>query len=93
MVIDEVQKAPILLDVVHDLIERRAGPLFVLTGSSARKLKREGVDLRPQGFREDYPEAELRLLYVGEEAFEVDGIHCLPCDDFLRRLVPGQSLP
>jgi uncharacterized protein len=45
VVIDEVQKAPILLDVVHDLIERRAGPLFVLTGSSGRKLKREGVDL------------------------------------------------
>jgi predicted AAA+ superfamily ATPase len=45
VVIDEVQKAPVLLDVVHDLIERRAGPRFVLTGSSARKLKREGVDL------------------------------------------------
>src|SRR6185295_5748317 len=45
VVIDEVQKAPVLLDVVHDLIERRAGPLFVLTGSSARKLRREGVDL------------------------------------------------
>lgn len=45
VVIDEVQKEPILLDVVHDLIERRAGPRFVLTGSSARKLKREGVDL------------------------------------------------
>jgi predicted AAA+ superfamily ATPase len=45
VVIDEVQKAPILLDVVHDLIEKRAGPRFVLTGSSARKLKREGVDL------------------------------------------------
>lgn len=45
VVIDEVQKAPVLLDVVHDLVERRAGPRFVLTGSSARKLKREGVDL------------------------------------------------
>jgi uncharacterized protein len=45
VVIDEVQKAPVLLDVVHELIERRAGPRFVLTGSSARKLKREGVDL------------------------------------------------
>jgi predicted AAA+ superfamily ATPase len=45
VVIDEVQKAPALLDVVHDLIERRAGPRFVLTGSSARKLRREGVDL------------------------------------------------
>jgi predicted AAA+ superfamily ATPase len=45
VIIDEVQKAPILLDVVHDLIERRAGQRFVLTGSSARKLRREGVDL------------------------------------------------
>ncbi len=45
VVIDEVQKAPVLLDVVHDLIERRSGPRFVLTGSSSRKLKREGVDL------------------------------------------------
>ncbi len=46
VVLDEVQKAPILLDVVHDLIERNAvGPRFVLTGSSARKLKRAGVDL------------------------------------------------
>jgi len=45
VVIDEVQKAPILLDVVHELIEHRTGPRFVLTGSSARKLRREGVDL------------------------------------------------
>src|SRR5436309_14322960 len=45
VVIDEVQKAPVLLNVVHDLIERRAGPLFVLTGSGARKLKREGRGL------------------------------------------------
>ena len=45
VVIDEVQKAPELLDVVHGLIEERVGPRFVLTGSSARKLKRSGVDL------------------------------------------------
>jgi uncharacterized protein len=52
------------------------------------------ADLRGlKAFREDYPEAELRLLYGGDEALEVDGIQCLPCDDFLRRLVPGQPLP
>lgn len=45
VVIDEIQKVPALLDVVHALIDRRSGPLFVLTGSSARKLRREGVDL------------------------------------------------
>jgi hypothetical protein len=35
----------------------------------------------------------LRLLYRGEEALEVDGIRCVPCDTFLRHLVPGQPLP
>lgn len=45
VVVDEVQKAPELLDVVHSLIEARRTPRFVLTGSSARKLKRTGVDL------------------------------------------------
>jgi predicted AAA+ superfamily ATPase len=45
IIIDEVQKIPELLDVVHALIEEGAGFQFILTGSSARKLKRTGVDL------------------------------------------------
>jgi uncharacterized protein len=46
VIIDEVQKVPQLLDVVHQLIEEKRRPLqFILTGSSARKLKRTGVDL------------------------------------------------
>ena len=46
VIIDEVQKVPQLLDVVHQLIEEKHRPLqFILTGSSARKLKRTGVDL------------------------------------------------
>ncbi len=44
-VIDEVQKVPELLPVVHQLIESRGSSRFVLTGSSSRKLKRSGVDL------------------------------------------------
>lgn len=45
-VIDEVQRVPELLDVVHKLLEERPSLRFVLTGSSARKLKRTGgVDL------------------------------------------------
>jgi len=39
-----VQKVPALLDEVHRLIERRKIQ-FVLTGSSARKLKKQGVNL------------------------------------------------
>ncbi len=45
VVIDEVQRVPELLSVVHSLIEKRRTLRFVLTGSSARKLRRGGVDL------------------------------------------------
>ena len=45
MVIDEVQRVPELLTVVHALLEEPSPPRFVLTGSSARKLRRGGVDL------------------------------------------------
>lgn len=45
VVIDEIQKVPALLDVVHTLIEEKSGIKFVLTGSSSRKLKRMGADL------------------------------------------------
>ncbi len=45
IIVDEVQKAPELLSCVHSLIEEKRGWRFILTGSSARKLKRAGVDL------------------------------------------------
>jgi predicted AAA+ superfamily ATPase len=45
VVIDEIQKCPELLPMVHALIEKYKSLQFVLTGSSARKLKRSGVDL------------------------------------------------
>lgn len=44
VVIDEVQRLPVLLNEVHRLIEQR-GVCFLLTGSSARKLRRGGVNL------------------------------------------------
>lgn len=43
IIIDEIQKIPSLLDEVHQLIEE--GYFFILTGSSARKLKRGGANL------------------------------------------------
>lgn len=42
--IDEIQKVPKLLDLVHHLIEK-TDFIFALTGSSARKLKRGGANL------------------------------------------------
>ena len=45
IIIDEIQKLPQLLSLVHALIEEYKDRKFILTGSSARKLKRSGVDL------------------------------------------------
>ncbi len=45
VIIDEVQKVPELLDVVHALMEEKSELQFILTGSSARKIKQKGVDL------------------------------------------------
>jgi predicted AAA+ superfamily ATPase len=44
VVIDEIQKIPTLLDEVHRLMETK-GWRFALCGSSARKLRRGGVNL------------------------------------------------
>ncbi len=44
ILVHEVQRAPELLNEVHSLLESRRCP-FILTGSSARKLKRGGANL------------------------------------------------
>ncbi|GAI60164.1 unnamed protein product, partial [marine sediment metagenome] len=44
IIIDEVQKIPELLNEVHRLIEKNKYK-FILTGSSARKLRRKGPNL------------------------------------------------
>ncbi|MDH4267125.1 MAG: AAA family ATPase [Deltaproteobacteria bacterium] len=44
VVLDEIQRLPALLNEVHRLIEIR-GVRFLLTGSSARKLRRGGLNL------------------------------------------------
>ena len=43
VIVDEIQKVPELLDVVHSLMVDR-GLFFILSGSSARKLKRSGAN-------------------------------------------------
>jgi len=45
IVVDKVQKIPELLDEIHQLIESPDAPYFILTGSSARKLKRAKANL------------------------------------------------
>jgi len=45
IIIDEVQRAPRLLPIVHAILFENKAIQFILTGSSARKIKREGSDL------------------------------------------------
>lgn len=48
IVVDEIQRYPALLGEVHELLSSAPGTYrFALTGSSARKLKRDGANLLP----------------------------------------------
>ncbi len=78
VVLDEVQKIPVILDVVQDLIDRGKAN-FILTGSSARKLQRG---------------AKVNLLPGRIVAFRLDPFSLLefPAKDMVERLIYG-SLP
>lgn len=45
LILDEIQRIPELLPEIHALIEEKRGIQFILTGSSARKLRRTASDL------------------------------------------------
>lgn len=44
VIVDEIQKLPRLLDLIHQLIES-TDKIFIMTGSSARKLRHGGANL------------------------------------------------
>lgn len=51
-------------------------------------------DVKPLlAFREDYPQAEVCLLYGGKERVRINGVPCIPCEDFLLGLAPDQPAP
>lgn len=78
VVLDEVQKVPCIIDVVQDLIDRRQAN-FVLTGSSARKLRRG---------------SQVNLLPGRIVAFHMDpfSLREFPAKDLKERILYG-SLP
>lgn len=71
VVIDEVQKCPKLLNIVHQQIENRKLK-FALTGSSARRLKQKGVNLLA-GRAFTYSMFPLTHLELGE-AFKLSDV-------------------
>jgi hypothetical protein len=51
------------------------------------------TDLRAlKAFKADYPEAQVCLLYMGQEEIKISDILCLPCDSFLKRLHPHAAI-
>jgi predicted AAA+ superfamily ATPase len=82
VILDEVQKVPQLLDEVHWLIENQ-GLSFILCGSSARKLKRGGVNLLG-GRAWRYEMRPLTSIEVGEDLNLLQALN--------RGLVPAHYL-
>lgn len=68
VIVDEIQKVPELLDVVHSLMVDK-GLWFVLSGSSARKLKRSGANTL--GGRA-IPETLYPLVWPEVSDFQID---------------------
>lgn len=75
VVIDEVQKVPALLDVVHKMIESERPLRFILTGSSARKLRRGAANLLAGRLTElhmhPFMAAELGAAFQLQRALEI----------------------
>ena len=75
VVIDEVQKVPAILDVVHKLVEGDRPLRFILTGSSARKLRRGAANLLAGRLTElrmhPFMAAELGAAFDLQRALEV----------------------
>jgi predicted AAA+ superfamily ATPase len=46
-----------------------------------------------QEFKKDYPESFAILLYGGEETIMINNILCVPINNFLLNLIPGQVFP
>ena len=71
------------------------GPDMFVAIEVKRSRNVHHTDLRAlRAFGEDYPEAKLCLLYMGQENLKMGDVLCVPCETFLRQLHPqSQILP
>ena len=71
-----------------DFVVYGASGLFALEVKNSGSIRTEHLrGLR--AFGEDFPEARRFFLYRGKDRLLIDGILCLPCEDFLRELRPN----
>jgi predicted AAA+ superfamily ATPase len=64
---------------------------FALEVKNASKLNKKSLT-GLLAFKEDYPEAQVCLLYRGKERIKIKGILCVPCAEFLKKLIPRQTI-
>ncbi|HEY8270177.1 MAG TPA: AAA family ATPase [Pseudobdellovibrionaceae bacterium] len=69
VIIDEIQKMPELLNEIHKIIEEKKQTRFILTGSSARKLKKVGINLLG-GRASEIHMKPLTLFELKEQGFQ-----------------------
>ena len=69
------------LDLLDPALHRRVGRSS--RGPSRRPLR---------AFTDDYPEANAVLLHRGRERLRINGIWCVPVEEFLLNLAPGRGL-
>lgn len=43
-------------------------------------------------FKSDFPQCSCYLLYRGKERLKKGNVLCLPCEEFLQAVVPGERL-
>jgi predicted AAA+ superfamily ATPase len=61
--------------------------LYAIEVKNSHRVRAE--DLRAlKAFVEDYPQSRRYLLYRGHERLLLDGVLCMPCDQFLAGLRP-----
>ena len=66
---------------------------FGLQALEVKNTRRvESKDLRAlKTFQQDYPESESVLLYRGEQRLRFGRTWCVPVEEFLRNLFPGNA--
>ena len=61
--------------------------LFAIEVKNSNRVR--PADLKGlRAFAQDYPQSRNYLIYRGEERMLVDGVLCMPCDEFLTSLQP-----
>ena len=71
-----------------DFVVYGASGLYAIEVKNSARVRPE--DLRGlRNFGEDYPESRRILLYRGTGKSLQNGVLCLPCEEFLRDLVPN----